>query len=109
MLRVFESGLKLVLRSGHCIKAPFGRLTFREIYVTDYLCSSVKLFQSLFMSCCFYVVAIGTGFDGSTNACTNVQHTAFVIIAILPYWIRFLQVCGSLFFVCFCSAGSLLT
>lgn len=52
----------------------------------------VKLFQPLYMASCLYLTAASTrGVDFAVQQCNSTKLAAFTIIAVFPFWIRFVQ------------------
>ncbi|KAF8369669.1 hypothetical protein HHK36_032308 [Tetracentron sinense] len=74
----------------HCICAPLYKVTLPDFFLADQLTSQVQAFRSLEFYICYY----GWGdFKRRTNKCndSSVFDTFYFIVAVIPYWVRFLQ------------------
>ncbi|KAJ0099417.1 hypothetical protein Patl1_21907 [Pistacia atlantica] len=75
----------------HCIFAPLYKVNLPDFFLADQLTSQVQAFRSLEFYICYY----GWGdFKKRENSCrtSDVFKTFYLVVAIIPYWIRFLQV-----------------
>ncbi|GMY13725.1 phosphate transporter PHO1 homolog 9 isoform X1 [Fagus crenata] len=88
---IFRSSRFFLIRSIlHCICAPLYKVTLPDFFLADQLTSQVQAFRSLEFYVCYY----GWGdFKRRSNNCqrSDVFQTFYFIVAIIPYWIRFLQ------------------
>ncbi|MFS7970868.1 putative SPX domain-containing protein [Helianthus anomalus] len=75
----------------HCICAPFYAVTLPDFFLADQFTSQVQLLRNLQFYVCYY----GWGDFKHRNAetCNNstVYDVLFIVIAVIPYWIRLLQ------------------
>ncbi|KAK3413398.1 hypothetical protein EUGRSUZ_I01964 [Eucalyptus grandis] len=74
----------------HCICAPFYKETLTDFFLADQLTSQVQAFRSLEFYICYY----GWGdFRRRTDKCneSKVFEVFYYIVAVIPYWMRFLQ------------------
>ncbi|KAF5792014.1 putative SPX domain-containing protein [Helianthus annuus] len=75
----------------HCICAPLYAVTLPDFFLADQFTSQVQLLRNLQFYVCYY----GWGDFKHRNAetCNNstVYDVLFIVIAVIPYWIRLLQ------------------
>ncbi|XP_031396309.1 phosphate transporter PHO1 homolog 9-like [Punica granatum] len=74
----------------HCICAPLYKVTLPEFFLADQLTSQVQSFRNISFYVCYY----GWGdFRKRLNKCaeSKLYEYFFFIVAIIPYWFRFLQ------------------
>ncbi|KAF5792011.1 putative SPX domain-containing protein [Helianthus annuus] len=75
----------------HCICAPLYAVTLPDFFLADQFTSQVQLLRNLQFYVCYY----GWGDFKTRNAetCKNseVYDVFFIVIAVIPYWIRALQ------------------
>ncbi|KAL3723297.1 hypothetical protein ACJRO7_035478 [Eucalyptus globulus] len=74
----------------HCICAPFYKVTLPDFFLADQLTSQVQAFRSLEFYICYY----GWGdFRRRTDKCNESKlfEVFYFIVAVIPYWMRFLQ------------------
>ncbi|KAL5811983.1 hypothetical protein ACOSQ3_026933 [Xanthoceras sorbifolium] len=74
----------------HCICAPLYKVTLQDFFLADQLTSQVQAFRSLEFYICYY----GWGdYKLRQNTCktNDVYNTFYIIVAVVPYWSRFLQ------------------
>ncbi|KAK1575893.1 hypothetical protein Q3G72_009278 [Acer saccharum] len=74
----------------HCICAPLYKVALQDFFLADQLTSQVQAFRSLEFYICYY----GWGdYKLRQNTCktNDVYNTFYIIIAVIPYWWRFLQ------------------
>ncbi|OMP03418.1 hypothetical protein CCACVL1_02426 [Corchorus capsularis] len=74
----------------HCICAPLFKVKFQDFFLADQLTSEVQAFRSLEYYICHY----GWGdYKLRQNTCktNHVFNTFYFIVAVIPYWSRFLQ------------------
>ncbi|XP_057974268.1 phosphate transporter PHO1 homolog 9-like [Malania oleifera] len=80
----------------HCICAPLYKVKLPDFFLGDQLTSQVQAFRSLEFYVCYY----GWGdFKRRSNKCheNSVYQTFYFVVAIIPYWVRFLQCVRRLF------------
>ncbi|EOA38748.1 hypothetical protein CARUB_v10010925mg [Capsella rubella] len=73
-----------------CIAAPLYKVNLPDFFLADQLTSQVQALRSLEFYICYY----GWGdFKQRRNTCksSNVYSTFYFIVAVIPYWSRFLQ------------------
>ncbi|KAI3722417.1 hypothetical protein L2E82_33455 [Cichorium intybus] len=73
-----------------CVCAPLYSINFPDFFLADQLTSQVQLLRILEFYVCYY----GFGdFKRRSNTCSQsgVYQTLFILIAVVPYWFRFLQ------------------
>lgn len=74
----------------HCICAPLYKVTLQDFFLADQLTSQVQAIRSLEFYICYY----GWGdYKQRQNTCksSDVYNTFYFIVAVIPYWSRFLQ------------------
>ncbi|KAK0596056.1 hypothetical protein LWI29_012817 [Acer saccharum] len=74
----------------HCICAPLYKVALQDFFLADQLTSQVQAFRSLEFYICYY----GWGdYKLRKNTCktNDVYDTFYIIVAVIPYWWRFLQ------------------
>ncbi|KAL4197921.1 hypothetical protein AMTRI_Chr04g253550 [Amborella trichopoda] len=74
----------------HCICAPFYKVILPDFFLADQLTSQVHAIRGLLGYVCYY----GWGdFKRRVNGCSSssVYTSFFFIVAVIPYWSRFLQ------------------
>jgi hypothetical protein len=78
---------------GHIVITPFGRVRFREFFVTDILCSLAKpLIDVAFTGCWVFTGLFVSGDSTTYDTCSNTtKYYTGPIISLLPYTWRFLQ------------------
>ncbi|CAK9186138.1 unnamed protein product [Ilex paraguariensis] len=75
----------------HCICAPLYKVTLPDFFLADQLTSQVPALRSLQFYICYY----GWGdYKRRENNCnsSDVYNVFFFIVAVIPYWMRLLQV-----------------
>ncbi|KDP27174.1 hypothetical protein JCGZ_19873 [Jatropha curcas] len=80
----------------HCLLAPLYKVTLADFFLGDQLTSQVQAFRNLEFYICYY----GWGdFKRRSNKCLESQvfETFYFVVAIVPYWVRFLQCLRRLF------------
>lgn len=75
----------------HCIFAPFYKVTLPDFFLADQLTSQVQAFRNLEFYICYY--GWGDFKKRSSVRCekSKVFETFYFIVAVIPYWLRFLQ------------------
>ncbi|KAL4352345.1 hypothetical protein GQ457_06G041590 [Hibiscus cannabinus] len=80
----------------HCVCAPLYKVTLPDFFLADQLTSQVQAIRSLEFYICYY----GWGnFKERSNTCgeNEVYKVLYIVVAIIPYWIRFVQCVRRLF------------
>ncbi|TXG57586.1 hypothetical protein EZV62_015415 [Acer yangbiense] len=80
----------------HCIFAPLYKVTLPDFFLADQLTSQVQALRSLEFYACYY----GWGdFKSRSNRCrgNDLFDIFYLVVAIIPYWFRFLQCIRRLF------------
>ncbi|KAK8695841.1 hypothetical protein V6N13_000988 [Hibiscus sabdariffa] len=80
----------------HCVCAPLYKVTLPDFFLADQLTSQVQALRSLEFYICYY----GWGnFEERSNTCgkNEVYKVLYIVVAIIPYWIRFIQCVRRLF------------
>ncbi|XP_050227555.1 phosphate transporter PHO1 homolog 9 [Mercurialis annua] len=80
----------------HCILAPLYKVTLPDFFLADQLTSQVQALRNLEFYVCYY----GWGdFKTRTNTCrdSKVFEIFYFLVAMIPYWTRFLQCLRRLF------------
>ncbi|XP_012568803.1 phosphate transporter PHO1 homolog 9 [Cicer arietinum] len=74
----------------HCICAPFYKVNLPDNFLADQLTSQVQALRSLEFYVCYYFWG---NFKTRSNKCleNDIYKSFYVIVAIIPFWIRFLQ------------------
>ncbi|CAH8391814.1 unnamed protein product [Eruca vesicaria subsp. sativa] len=74
-----------------CIAAPFYTVNLPDFFLADQLTSQVQALRSLEFYICYY--GFGDFRQRQRNTCrsNNVFTTFYFIVAVIPYWLRFLQ------------------
>ncbi|KAH1189036.1 Phosphate transporter PHO1 3 [Glycine max] len=80
----------------HCICAPLYKVTFPDFFLADQFTSQVQALRSFEFYICYYC---GGDFKQRENTCNSnsVFITFSFIVAVIPYWCRFLQCLRRLF------------
>ncbi|XP_062151163.1 phosphate transporter PHO1 homolog 9 isoform X2 [Alnus glutinosa] len=88
---IYRSSRFFLIRSSfRCLCAPLYKVTLPDFFLADQLTSQVQAFRSLEFYVCYY----GWGdFRKRSNKCgdSKVFQSFYFIVAIIPYWTRFLQ------------------
>ncbi|KAJ6371304.1 hypothetical protein OIU77_001751 [Salix suchowensis] len=80
----------------HCVFAPLYKVTLPDFVLADQLTSQVQALRNLEFYICYY----GWGdFTTRTNTCSGsrVFESFYFVVAMIPYWFRFLQCLRRLF------------
>ncbi|PON96358.1 SPX domain containing protein [Trema orientale] len=74
----------------HCLFAPLYKVTLPDFFLADQLTSQVQAFRSLEFYVCYYFWG---NFRKRESKCqdSNVYQAFYLVVAIIPYWIRFIQ------------------
>ncbi|XP_051150729.1 phosphate transporter PHO1 homolog 9-like [Andrographis paniculata] len=88
---VYRSSRFFLLRCAwHCIFAPLYKVTLSDFFLADQLTSQVQAFRSLQFYVFYYVWG---DFKKRSNDFldSNVYKNVYIVVAIIPFWWRFLQ------------------
>uniref|UniRef100_A0A2P2MDC6 Uncharacterized protein MANES_01G101600 n=1 Tax=Rhizophora mucronata TaxID=61149 RepID=A0A2P2MDC6_RHIMU len=91
-----SSRLFLIRCAFHCLCVPLYKVTLPDFFLADQLTSQVQAFRNLEFYVCYY----GWGdFKRRSNTCheSEVYESFYFVVALIPYWIRFLQCLRRLF------------
>ncbi|KAJ1421422.1 SPX domain [Sesbania bispinosa] len=74
----------------HCLCAPLYKVNLPDNFLADQLTSQVQAFRSLEFYVCYYFWG---NFKTRSNKCleSDIYKTFYLIVAIIPFWIRCLQ------------------
>ncbi|KAL2546731.1 Phosphate transporter PHO1-like protein 10 [Forsythia ovata] len=80
----------------HCICAPFYKVTLPDFFLADQLTSQIQAIRSLEYYICFYT---WEKLSQRRTKCSNhdAYNIFYFIVAVIPYWFRFLQCVRRLF------------
>ncbi|KAK7340572.1 hypothetical protein VNO77_21279 [Canavalia gladiata] len=80
----------LVQCAFHCVCAPLCKVNLPDNFLADQLTSQVQAFRSLEFYVCYYFWG---NFKTRSNKCleSDIYKTFYLIVAIIPFWIRCLQ------------------
>ncbi|GMI99251.1 hypothetical protein like AT3G29060 [Hibiscus trionum] len=88
---IYRSSRFFLIRCAfHCVCAPLYKVTLPDFFLADQFTSQVQAIRSLEFYICYY----GWGnFRERSNTCgkSEVYKLLYIVVAIIPYWIRFLQ------------------
>ncbi|GMI79806.1 hypothetical protein like AT3G29060 [Hibiscus trionum] len=88
---IYRSSRFFLIRCAfHCVCAPLYKVTLPDFFLADQLTSQVQAIRSLEFYICYY----GWGnFRERSNTCgeSEVYKVIYIVVAIIPYWIRFIQ------------------
>ncbi|GMI99245.1 hypothetical protein like AT3G29060 [Hibiscus trionum] len=88
---IYRSSRFFLIRCAfHCVCAPLYKVTLPDFFLADQLTSQVQAIRCLEFYICYY----GWGnFRERSNTCgeSEVYNVLYIVVAIIPYWIRFLQ------------------
>ncbi|KAI5665666.1 hypothetical protein M9H77_15519 [Catharanthus roseus] len=88
---IYRSSRFFLIRCAwHCLCAPLYKVTFPDFFLADQLTSQVQALRSLQFYICYY----GWGdFKRRSNNCqgSDIYKILYIIVAVVPYWSRFLQ------------------
>ncbi|KAM7268614.1 hypothetical protein ACFE04_010780 [Oxalis oulophora] len=88
---IYRSSRVFLIRSAfHCIATPFYKVNLPDFFLADQVTSQVQALRNLEFYVCYYVWG---DFAKRSNTCAgnNVYKTFNYLVAIIPYWIRFIQ------------------
>ncbi|CAJ2669018.1 unnamed protein product [Trifolium pratense] len=74
----------------HSICAPLYKISFPDNFLADQLTSQVQAYRSFIFYVCYYFWG---DFKTRSNNCidSDIYKTFYLIVAIIPFWLRFLQ------------------
>ncbi|OIS99169.1 PREDICTED: phosphate transporter PHO1 homolog 9-like [Nicotiana attenuata] len=94
---IYRSSRFFLIRcSWQCLCAPLYKVTLPDFFLADQLTSQVQAIRSLQFYVCYY----GWGnFRTRSNKCqeSNVYQILYIVVAIIPFWSRFIQCLRRLF------------
>ncbi|XP_047172696.1 phosphate transporter PHO1 homolog 9-like [Vigna umbellata] len=88
---IYKSSRFFLIRCAfHCICAPLYKVNLPENFLADQLTSQVQAYRSLEFYVCYYFWG---NFKTRSNKClqSDVYKAFYLIVAIIPFWIRCLQ------------------
>ncbi|XP_004232204.1 phosphate transporter PHO1 homolog 3 [Solanum lycopersicum] len=94
---IYRSSRFFLLRTAwHCLCAPLYKVTLPDFILADQLTSQVQAIRSLQFYVCYYVWG---NFRTRSNEClkSNVYQILYIVVAIIPFWSRFIQCLRRLF------------
>ncbi|CAJ1830672.1 unnamed protein product [Sphenostylis stenocarpa] len=85
-----SSRLFLIRCAFHCVCAPLYKINLPDNFLADQLTSQVQAYRSLEFYVCYYFWG---NFKSRSNKCleSDVYRAFYLIVAIIPFWIRCLQ------------------
>ncbi|KAJ0527013.1 putative SPX domain-containing protein [Helianthus annuus] len=75
----------------HCLCAPLYLVTLPDFFLADQFTSQVQLLRNVEFYACYYGWGDFKKRDAATCNESNVYKIIYIVIAVVPYWIRFLQ------------------
>ncbi|KAM0006886.1 putative SPX domain-containing protein [Helianthus debilis subsp. tardiflorus] len=75
----------------HCLCAPLYLVTLPDFFLADQFTSQVQLLRNVEFYACYYGWGDFKKRDAATCNDSNVYKIISIVIAVVPYWIRFLQ------------------
>ncbi|KAH0712816.1 hypothetical protein KY290_008938 [Solanum tuberosum] len=94
---IYRSSRFFLLRTAwHCLCAPLYKVTLPDFILADQLTSQVQAIRSLQFYVCYYVWG---NFKTRSNKCqdSSVYKILYIVVAIIPFWSRFIQCLRRLF------------
>lgn len=94
---IYRSSRFFLLRTAwHCLCAPLYKVTLPDFLLADQLTSQVQAIRSLQFYVCYYVWG---NFRTRSNKCqeSSVYQILYIVVAIIPFWSRFIQCLRRLF------------
>ncbi|KAM3286504.1 phosphate transporter PHO1 9 [Capsicum chacoense] len=94
---IYRSSRFFFLRTAwHCLCAPLYKVTLPDFILADQLTSQVQAIRNLQFYVCYYVWG---NFKTRSNTCqdSNVYQILLIVVAIIPFWSRFIQCLRRLF------------
>ncbi|CAH8257599.1 unnamed protein product [Arabidopsis lyrata] len=88
---IYRSSRFFFIRSlFHCICAPLYEVTLPDFFLGDHLTSQVQAIRSFELFICYYGLG---GYLQRQNKCHShgVYNAFYFVVAVIPYWLRFLQ------------------
>ncbi|TYJ37777.1 hypothetical protein E1A91_A05G399200v1 [Gossypium mustelinum] len=88
---IYRSSRFFLIRCAfRCVCAPLYKVTLPDFFLADQLTSQVQAFRSLEFYLCYYVWG---NFRERSNKCedSEVYRVFYIVVAIVPYWLRFIQ------------------
>ncbi|KAL7606949.1 hypothetical protein Lser_V15G20250 [Lactuca serriola] len=75
----------------HCVCAPFYVVTLPDFFLADQFTSQVQLLRSLEFYVCYYGWGDYKKRDASKCIDSDIYKTIYIVVAVVPYWLRVLQ------------------
>ncbi|XP_075082677.1 phosphate transporter PHO1 homolog 9-like [Nicotiana tabacum] len=94
---IYRSSRFFLIRCGwHCLCAPLYKVNLPDFFLADQLTSQVQAIRSLQFYVCYYVWG---NFRTRSNKCqeSSVYQILYIVVAIIPFWSRFIQCLRRLF------------
>ncbi|KAK4367564.1 hypothetical protein RND71_011356 [Anisodus tanguticus] len=94
---IYRSSRFFLIRTAwHCLCAPLYKVTLPDFILADQLTSQVQAIRSLQFYVCYYVWG---NFRTRSNKCqdSSVYQILYIVVAIIPFWSRFIQCLRRLF------------
>ncbi|XP_055806500.1 phosphate transporter PHO1 homolog 3-like [Solanum dulcamara] len=94
---IYRSSRFFLLRTAwHCLCAPLYKVTLPDFLLADQLTSQVQAIRSMQFYVCYYVWG---NFRTRSNKCqeSSVYQILYIVVAIIPFWSRFIQCLRRLF------------
>ncbi|XP_055805296.1 phosphate transporter PHO1 homolog 9-like [Solanum dulcamara] len=94
---LYRSSRFFLLRTAwHCLCAPLYKVTLPDFILADQLTSQVQAIRSLQFYVCYYVWG---NFKTRSSTCqdSSVYQILYIVVAIIPFWSRFIQCLRRLF------------
>ncbi|XP_009775848.2 phosphate transporter PHO1 homolog 9-like isoform X2 [Nicotiana sylvestris] len=94
---IYRSSRFFLIRCAwHCLCAPLYKVTLPDFFLADQITSQVQAIRSLQFYVCYYVWG---NFRTRSNKCqdSSVYQILYIVVAIIPFWSRFIQCLRRLF------------
>ncbi|XP_059293933.1 phosphate transporter PHO1 homolog 3-like isoform X1 [Lycium ferocissimum] len=94
---IYRSSRFFLIRCAwHCLCAPLYKVTLPDFFLADQVTSQVQAIRSLQFYVCYYVWG---NFRTRSNKCqeSSVYQILYIVVAIIPFWSRFIQCLRRLF------------
>ncbi|XP_009602127.1 phosphate transporter PHO1 homolog 9-like isoform X2 [Nicotiana tomentosiformis] len=94
---IYRSSRFFLIRCAwHCLCAPLYKVTLPDFILADQITSQVQAIRSLQFYVCYYVWG---NFRTRSNKCqeSSVYQILYIVVAIIPFWSRFIQCLRRLF------------
>ncbi|XP_019228695.1 PREDICTED: phosphate transporter PHO1 homolog 9-like isoform X2 [Nicotiana attenuata] len=94
---IYRSSRFFLIRCAwHCLCAPLYKVALPDFFLADQITSQVQAIRSLQFYVCYYVWG---NFRTRSNKCqeSSVYQILYIVVAIIPFWSRFIQCLRCLF------------